>query len=77
MPQGQIGSASVQKTPMAVTGPVEKTKEKENTKMTLHPIQAMCQSQPAADTLLNAVGRCSCRNSILSPYGSMANTSSN
>jgi hypothetical protein len=62
---------------MAVTGPVEKTKEKENTKMTLHPIQAMRQNQPAAGTFLDATRHFSCRNSIFSPYGSIANTYSN
>jgi hypothetical protein len=65
---------------MAVTGPVEKTKVKENTKRTQHPIQAMRQSQlfvATAGTLLDVVGCYSYKNSILSPYGSMANTSIN
>ena len=65
------------KTPIAVMGLVEKTKEKKNTKMTLHPIQAMHQNQPIAGTLLDVARHCSCRNSILSPYNSIANTYSN
>jgi hypothetical protein len=52
MPQGQIGSTSIQKTPMAVIGPMEKTKEEKNTKMALHPIQAMHHNQLATSTLL-------------------------